>query len=214
MELAQDVQKTPSEMPDGSADMVAPIQSKSPPKQKALPGGIEFNDDLAQKVEKSVADFLDGYADSTTSRFVEIPQERQTVHHLADAGARNLTMQEFEQDMQQLMPSNQGVDKPMELSDMIFDDVSNLLRQAGREEWSLRPRTFVVLWIMEVPELIEEFVRAETWDIALPYIFENLPKVLSASHRHQFVKMQEAVLTKAAKIENGSESSHANFSML
>ena len=127
---------------------------------------------------------------------------------------RNLTNHELEQDMQRLLPHDRHVEKTIELTDAIFDSVSNLLSQAGREEWSMRPRTFVVLWIICVPELMEDFVRAEAWDIALPYAFNSLPESFSASQRHQFLKTQEAVLTKAAKIEEGSESAHASFGML
>lgn len=123
----------------------------------------------------------------------------------------NLIDCELEQHMQKLLPLDSSSEKPLELPDAIFNDVSNLLCQAGREEWSLRPRTFVVLWIIHAPELIEQFVQAEAWDIALPYASKSLPSRFSASQRHNFLQNQAAVLTKAAKIEEGSESAHANF---
>lgn len=211
MKPPQAVQKPSSESPDGSAGIVASDRSKDPQKQKTLHA---LKDSPAQKIEKPVPTSTDNNVDSIASGFIGMPQEQQALPRLVDAEARNLTDQELEQDMQKVLPRVQGVDKPMDLSDATFDSVSNLLRQAGREEWSLRPRTFVVLWIINAPELIEEFIRAEAWDIALPYAFNSLPKGFSASQRRQFLEKQEAVLTKAAKIEEGSESAHASFGML
>ncbi|KAL8733073.1 MAG: hypothetical protein Q9181_003711 [Wetmoreana brouardii] len=127
------------------------------------------------------------------------------------SGPRDLSDVELEQDMQRLLPREQIVDATTDLSDATFDSVSNLLQQAGREEWALRPRTFTVLWIINAPELTDEFVRDEVWDIALPFAFNTLPKCLSPSQRHRFVEKQDVVLTKAAKIEGGSDSAHASF---
>ena len=126
-------------------------------------------------------------------------------------GPRNLTASELEQAMQTIFPFGNGENEPEEFSDTSFDAIANLLRQAGREEWSLRPRTYAVLRMINIVQLLDEFIKAEFWDIELPYSYSTLPHGLSASQRHNFLEKQDLVLTKAAKIEGGISSSHASF---
>ena len=129
----------------------------------------------------------------------------------AGPGPRNLTASELELAMQTLFPTENGENEAQELSDTSFDDIANLLRQAGREEWSLRPHTYAVLRMINIVQLLDDFVKAEFWDIELPYSYNTLPHGLSASQRHKFLEKQDLVLTKAAKIEGGKASSHASF---
>lgn len=139
------------------------------------------------------------------------PDALEALPNMPNSGPRDLSQQELEQDLLRLVPRKPAEGISLDLSDATFDDVSNLLHQAGKLEWSLRPRTFTVLWIIDAVELINDFVHAEAWDIALPYAFNSLPRCLSPSQRHHFLERQDAVLTKAAKIEEGSESAHASF---
>lgn len=60
-------------------------------------------------------------------------------------------------------------------------------------------------------DLRNDFVKSNCLDIALPSKRENLPQSLSTEQRDHFLQEQSSVLTKAAKLEGGSTSRHANF---
>src|SRR5437667_12561419 len=56
------------------------------------------------------------------------------------------------------------------LTDGVFRDISSLLVEYGKPNWSLRPRTFAVLWMLGVPEgTIEKFMVDGRTDHYLPY---------------------------------------------
>lgn len=100
----------------------------------------------------------------------------------------------------------------LELDDKIFDDITNELRAAGQEDWSQRPRTYKVLSMMSQTVLMDEFVKADLWDIALPYRRNLLPTSLTTDQKDTFLAKQHAVLSKEAKnIEGGPKTPHANF---
>ncbi|OQV08548.1 Ankyrin repeat-containing protein isoform 1 [Cladophialophora immunda] len=112
--------------------------------------------------------------------------------------------------MQSIIPLHDDNAK-YHLPDAVFDRVSEVLRQADQEEWSLRPRTFAVLWMMKATCFVKEFVELNCFDIALPYTKTNLPGSLTDNQRELFLKYQKCVLTKAVKLEGGLASTHANF---
>lgn len=97
------------------------------------------------------------------------------------------------------------------LADTDFDRITQLLVQDNKVEWSLRPRTYAVLNMIDAIELMHIFVELDCWDIALPYTEHNLPKELSEETRGRFLMTQSVVLTKAASIEGGLNLTHANF---
>ena len=112
-----------------------------------------------------------------------------------------------ELEIQRILPVNEDV----HLSDADFDRITEILCQTNREEWGLRPRTYVLLRMINAIDLMDDFVQLNCWDIALPYTRENLPQRLSTEQQDHFLQKQGFVLTKAATIEGGATSTHANF---
>ena len=113
-------------------------------------------------------------------------------------------------EIQRILSVKSG-DEDLNLSDADFDRITEILCQAKREEWGLRPRTYVLLRMINAIDLMDDFVQSQCWDIALPYTRENLPQRLSPEQRDHFLQKQVHVLTKAARLEGGSKSRHANF---
>lgn len=95
--------------------------------------------------------------------------------------------------------------------DADFVRISELLNLHGKTEWSLRPRTFALLRMIDAVDAIEAFIADRLSDIALPYTEENLPiAVKGAVPRRRFLDLQNLVLsTHAADLEKGG--SHMNF---
>jgi tRNA A-37 threonylcarbamoyl transferase component Bud32 len=80
--------------------------------------------------------------------------------------------------------------------------VAELCKWYGKDEWSLRPRTFIILYMIGRPELIDDFVRDRLFDVCLPYSANNLPAYLTGESRLEFLEYQENLLTKiGAKLE-------------
>ena len=122
----------------------------------------------------------------------------------------SLSQAQLELEMQKILPVKSG-DEDVNLSDADFDRISSILCQAKREEWSFRPRTYTILRMIDAIDLLDDFVQLNCWDIALPYTKENLPQSLSIEQRDCFLKRQGSVFTKAARIEGGLTSKHANL---
>jgi len=121
-----------------------------------------------------------------------------------------LTHSQLELEIQKIMPVDSG-DQDVQLSDADFDRIAAILLQANREEWSFRPRTYALLRMINATALLDDFVKKNCLDIALPYTRGNLPKSLSPEQRDHFLKKQNSVMTKAASIEGGLKSRHANL---
>ena len=141
----------------------------------------------------------------------------QTLQAFEDVGTAanssnrvSLSRAQLELEMQNVIPIKSG-DQDVNLSDADFDRITGILSQANREEWSFRPRTYALLRMINAIDLLDDFVQLKCWDIALPYTKENLPQSLSTEQRDCFLKKQGSVLTKAARIEGGLTSIHANF---
>ncbi|KAK5687602.1 hypothetical protein LTS10_001742 [Elasticomyces elasticus] len=100
------------------------------------------------------------------------------------------------------------------LRDAEFNKIASICDFFGKCEWSLRPRTFVVLYMIGHEELIEDFVREDLYDICLPYNATNLPGSLTGEARALFLDYQENVLTgQGAKLErSGHEHQHIHGS--
>jgi hypothetical protein len=80
------------------------------------------------------------------------------------------------------------------LVDAVFPAVSQLLVDYGKIEWSRRPRTFSILYMLGIPEKIEAFIAEGRSDIYLPYNEGNLPDaIMGASLRSNFLKLQNMV---------------------
>ncbi|KAI9884759.1 MAG: hypothetical protein M1823_003469, partial [Watsoniomyces obsoletus] len=87
-----------------------------------------------------------------------------------------------------------------------FQRISELLKLLGKNEWSLRPRTYAVLRMIRRVDVMSAFVVEGLYDISLPYSERTLPDSLnSAAARTKFLDLQPLVLTaKVADLENGS----------
>lgn len=83
-----------------------------------------------------------------------------------------------------------------------FDQVSELLSQIGKEDWSYRPRTYAVLRIIDRIDLFDNFIIEGLKDIAFPYSANQLPQAFNGhSIRSRFLEKQNLVLTKALDLE-------------
>ncbi|TPX17029.1 uncharacterized protein E0L32_012321 [Thyridium curvatum] len=118
---------------------------------------------------------------------------------------------------------NKGLDKwlprptdPMAtrriLRDSVFQPISELLVLFGKGEWSLRPRAFAVLKMLQSAPLLDCFVKEGLTDSALPYTESNLPAFIrGAKMRAAFFKFQRMVLCKeesASDMEDGGKHLH------
>jgi len=89
---------------------------------------------------------------------------------------------------------------PKRLRDAEFVQVAEWCAMYGKEEWSLRPRTFIILHFIGCHEAVEEFARQGYNDLALPYTAANLPKAVKGEKaRRQFLDLQNYVLTAHAE---------------
>ena len=132
-------------------------------------------------------------------------KEGETVANLSKQYESLSTQDELE--MKEILPIRAD-DQKRPLPDKVFDQISSLLHQANRKEWSSRPRTYAVLRMINALDLMDDFVQSDCLDIALPYSKENLPKSLLVKQRKQqrdqFLKTQRLVLTQVARIEEGT----------
>lgn len=121
-----------------------------------------------------------------------------------------LSQAQLELEIQKIMPQPSG-NPDVQLSDANFDRIAETLLQANREKWSYRPRTYVLLKMINAIDLMDDFVKDDCLDIALPYVRGNLPKSLTSQQRDLFLEKQRSVMTETASIEGGLKAKHANF---
>lgn len=121
-----------------------------------------------------------------------------------------LSHAQLEFEIQKIMPVASG-NQDKKLSDADFDHIAEVLLQANRKEWSYRPRTYALLKMINAIDLMDDFVKDDCLDIALPYVRGNLPKSLSPEQRDRFLEKQGSVMTETASIEGGLKAKHANF---
>lgn len=96
-------------------------------------------------------------------------------------------------------------------TDDVFERLSKYLVQAGKQEWSKRPRTYLVLRLINRVDSMDAFVLDGLLDIALPYTYNRLPSSLSAGTRNAFLGKQGLVMSKAGDLEMES-GRHRHFS--
>jgi hypothetical protein len=100
---------------------------------------------------------------------------------------------------------------PKRLRDAEFVRVAEFCAMYGKEEWSLRPRTLIVLHFIGCMEAIEEFAKQKYSDLALPYTAANLPKAVRGEKaRNRFLDFQNYVLTAHAKDLEKAGEPHQN----
>jgi Protein kinase domain len=101
---------------------------------------------------------------------------------------------------------------PKRLRDAEFDLVARWCAMYGKEQWSLRPRTFIVLHMIGCREVVEEFVQQGYSDLALPYTAANLPEAVKGEKaRRQFLDLQYYVLTPHAQNLEKEGEPHQNI---
>ncbi|KAK7420409.1 hypothetical protein QQX98_002832 [Neonectria punicea] len=92
------------------------------------------------------------------------------------------------------------------LLDAVFPAISQLLVDYGKFEWSLRPRTFSLLWMLGIPEKMDTFVAEGRTDHYLPYSEGNLPDIIKgSSQRSSFLNLQSIVRCRREEDLSGLE---------
>jgi Protein kinase domain len=80
------------------------------------------------------------------------------------------------------------------IRDRIFTRISELLRESGHLDWSLRPRTFCILRMLGCIDAMAAFIAEKRTDIFLPYNHGNLPSAIKGHDlRDKFIRLQEVV---------------------
>jgi tRNA A-37 threonylcarbamoyl transferase component Bud32 len=86
--------------------------------------------------------------------------------------------------------------------DAVIPEISQLLVDYGKPDWSLLPRTFSILWILGIPDKLDAFVAQGQTDLYLPYSEGNLPDAIKGSNlRQKFLKLQRIVQCRHENIE-------------
>lgn len=98
------------------------------------------------------------------------------------------------------------------LTDAEVTEISQLLQRLGKREWSLRPRTYAVLRMINRVDTMRAFVLEGLYDISIPYSEKTLPSGLeSVAARSKFLELQCLVMTtEGVDLESG-KGTHANF---
>jgi len=89
--------------------------------------------------------------------------------------------------------------------------LSRLLHDCGRQQWSTSPRIYIVLRKIGQLQLLDQFLDQGINDLWLPISKSQLPKALSISLQDQFLELQKLVLTKGLDLENPALARHAHF---
>lgn len=120
--------------------------------------------------------------------------------------------------LDELFPES-GWDTQSKYTDAEFGDIASYLRNTGHESWSKVPRIYTVLRLIGQVELTDAFLQRGMTDIWFPFSDNTLPKALKQPPRARFLQTQEAVFSKALKLERGarfddqrSHRKHAHFS--
>ena len=119
----------------------------------------------------------------------------------------------FEATLDKLLPrpSKDGTPVRKRLRDAQFRQLAQFCSRFGQPQWGLRPRTFAVLRMIGIPEVIKDFVEENLTDIYLPYSEGNLPNFVSGQARLLFLDCQNYVLNGRAAALEKSGGPHQNF---
>src|SRR5271170_4962023 len=98
------------------------------------------------------------------------------------------------------------------LTELDIRQVSDGLRQMGKDSWSREPRLYTVLRMVNQVQVIDSLVAQGVSDIWFPFNLKTLPDALrSPSSRYEFLEAQDMVLTKAFDLER-EDGKHRHFS--
>jgi hypothetical protein len=88
-----------------------------------------------------------------------------------------------------------GTSKPF--SDEIMDTLAGLLYAVGKHAWSERPRTYLVLRLIDEVKAMDNFVLGGLKDIDFPYSDATIPACIKGPMaRHGFMQKQRYVLSE------------------
>jgi hypothetical protein len=124
----------------------------------------------------------------------------------------SLTAQEFEEKLSSLLASasehHMGSSKPF--SEDIIIHVSALLIAVGKNTWGERPRTYLVLRLINEVKVMDDFVLNGYKDIDFPYTESTMPECIKQLGTQQnFHHVQRYVLSeKSADLVQGGRHRH------
>jgi hypothetical protein len=124
----------------------------------------------------------------------------------------SLTAQEFEEKLSSLLTSasehHMGSSEP--LSEDIIIHVSALLLAVGKNTWSERPRTYLVLRLINEVKVMDDIVLNGYKDIDFPYTESTTPECIKQlGIQHNFLHVQRYVLSeKSADLVQGGRHRH------
>ncbi|KAI4162474.1 MAG: hypothetical protein LQ342_003889 [Letrouitia transgressa] len=95
-------------------------------------------------------------------------------------------------------------------TDLEIAQISLLLKNLN-PQWSMVPRTYIVLRTISYLNLLDEFVNLGFSDHWFPITERSLPYCLRPSQRSEFVVAQNLVITKSIGLEKGAEGQHSYF---
>ena len=115
-----------------------------------------------------------------------------------------LKAQQINEAIDRILSASTTADDPnhTSISETDLLKLSQFLRASEKPKWAERPRIYAILHLIGEPEVIEDFVKENIFDISLPFRENCLPFALkSPSARKAFIQLQNRVLTSAADIE-------------
>ena len=134
--------------------------------------------------------------------------------HAQPATSPLLSFKDFEQLMSSTITHaevrKRNPTKPFKEEDFI--NIRSLLDQVGKTRWSERPRTYLILRLIDEVQAMDGFVLEGLKDVQIPYTEERLPKCLSSpGSRHAFIQTQSLVMsTRGSDLVSGGR--HRHFS--
>ncbi|CAH0027584.1 unnamed protein product [Clonostachys rhizophaga] len=136
-----------------------------------------------------------------------IKRAKRSRSNLIEAAASCLISDDdFRQKLHKFLPVCQDSQRPQKirLRDQEFNYITELLLMRGKKEWALRPRHFVILYMIGLEQVMDSFVTDERSDYFLPYTEDNLPDALTGENRAHFLAYQNHVLDgQGVSLESG-----------
>lgn len=127
----------------------------------------------------------------------------------------SISLDETERAMAALFSPSIDNGKPAarkQFKDAEFQRITRLLELSGKPEWSLRPRTYAVLRMINKTDVMDSFIARKLTDISFPYLEKTLPDVLKDPDvRSMFLKLQSLVLAPQAADIESVEGRHRHF---
>ncbi|KAF1940702.1 kinase-like protein [Clathrospora elynae] len=124
-----------------------------------------------------------------------------------------MASQDYDEDLlRQWFPATKQQAGQVSFTEKDIREIATLLERAGKNDWSLIPRIYVVLRKINQLDAIEIFIQQGVTDFWFPFTQRSLPAGLrSHSSRQEFLDFQELVCnTKALNLER-ADVGHGHF---